>query len=531
MEQISSYITAIHNLFLKCINLQIHCDRAFVEKNIHSIYKEYCALEAFCEHFKNCVGPNAQNFSPLQCQIYQLLSQFFNSLLGWTYQLTIKKLNIQIKQDILKLMKLVCHVDVPTQVLTKGNCFNATFRCLYMDDWSPPPRVCCHILSGDEIKTLQDTLDPSQIVENASVYLENSTETLEYKDEKRLATFDKMKLIETKRLPNTKAVLEDKHALLFCTEIVINTERVYIWSISDPVVQITNGNQQRIAEGTIFWMTYFPMKTLDPFTVYDWVSCQDLTRALEKEFRKRIPHRPLCYVNIAYIYKIIRAFAKQDWISSKMFFKTFWQSDHSFWEWFYNLMKFLQPEKSNRNTGTSVQAIWQAGYIAGFISNEKAAELLKDQRVGTFIIRFSESNINALNVVQKMSDTSVQVYKPWNKEEVNYVSLATCIDHLSGADFVFSIFDNKSKDRNEIIKPPTSDRLNTTNYPRTIGIQSSSSTDFNINVDIVFKMDMDFDIDPDIDTDLQDLLNSLPDISNSDEHLVRELNHNYVFCE
>ncbi|XP_068145722.1 signal transducer and transcription activator-like [Drosophila tropicalis] len=521
MEQASSFGRAIEKLLSKCIDLQILRDRVSVEKNIFLIYEEFSALEPFCEHFKNCVGPNAQNFSPLQCRIYQLLSQFFNSLLGWTKQLTIEELNIKIKQDILSLMKLVCHVDVPTQILRKGNYFNASFRCLLIDDWNPQTRlVCCHILSGDEIKTLQDTLDPSQIVENASVYLENSMETLEYKDGKRLASFDKLKLIKTKRLSNGNSVLEDKCALLFCTEIVMNTERVFIWTLSDPVVQITHVNQERIAEGTIFWMTYFPMKTLEPFTVYNWVSCQDLTRALEKEFRKRIPHRPLCDVNIAYIYNTLQTLAGQESISSEMFLKTLWRPTHSFWQWFYNLMKFLQPRKGNGNNGvsdTSVQAIWQAGHISGFISNEKAAELLKDQRVGTFLIRFSESNINALNVAQKMSDTSVQVYKPWDQQLVNCASLATCIDQLSGADFLLSVFSNEIRDRYEILSPPPTETSNTTNYPRSIGIQSPMSTDMNNNFDI------------DFDVYLKDLPYPTTDVLYYGEQLLSELINNHEY--
>ncbi|XP_046866957.1 uncharacterized protein LOC124460374 [Drosophila willistoni] len=200
-----------------------------------------------------------------------------------------------------------------------------------------------------------------------------------------------------------------------------------------------------------------------------------------------------------------------------MFLKTLWRSTHSFWQWFYNLMKFLQPRNSHGNNSindTSVQAIWQAGHISGFISNEKAAELVKDQRVGTFLIRLS---MNSLNVVQKMSDTSVHVYAPWDQQLVNYGGLATCIDQLSGADFLLSVFSNEIRDRNEIVRQPATEGSNTTNYPRSIGIQSPSSSDININIDIDF----------DLDIYLKDLPYPSTDVPDYGEELLSELINNH----
>ncbi|KRF98246.1 uncharacterized protein Dwil_GK26975 [Drosophila willistoni] len=241
--------------------------------------------------------------------------------------------------------------------------------------------------------------------------------------------------------------------------------------------------------------------------------------ALEKEFNKRIPHRPLCDVNIAHIYNSLQTLAGQESISSEMFLKTLWRPTHSFWQWFYNLMKFLQPRSSNNNgiNDTSVQAIWQAGHISGFISNEKAAELVKDQRVGTFLIRFSESSMNSLNAVQKMSDTSVHVYAPWDQQLVNCAGLATCIDQLSGADFLLSVFSREIRDRNEILRTPATEGSNTTNYPRSIGIQSPSSTDININIDIDF----------DLDIYLKDLPYPSTDVPDYGEELFSELINNH----
>ncbi|XP_068146207.1 signal transducer and transcription activator-like isoform X3 [Drosophila tropicalis] len=443
---------------------------------INKIFVRYCTLTPFVEEYRNCQSRNDTNLTSQQCCTFKLLIQFFNSILYLSNQIksipiSIHQIRTRITTDKYNLMKLVCHADLSTQVLKKGIYFKADFRCLYTDELHmSEPNVYCHIISGNQIKELQEKLDSFQINTETAPVLENCIRILAYKDDKRLATFNNLKLLKTKRFDNCISVLEEKCALLFHVKILINNQLECIWALSKPVVQITHTNQERLAEATIFWMNYFPYETDEPFTVQQTVSRDALKAALVHEFNIRTNFL-LHAVNIEYIGEILLKFAEEEWITSEKFFKTHWKQERSFWEWFYSLMRFLQPRLNNSNEehnnpkDVSVSAIWKAGLIVGLIDRQRAVDLLENYSVGTFLIRFSETNLNSLNIVEKVSDTSVYIHPPFDPQLIEATSLANCIYNSSRAPFLYSPHKGEVLNRDEVLQEFIRPPLSAANYP------------------------------------------------------------------
>lgn len=60
----------------------------------------------------------------------------------------------------------------------------------------------------------------------------------------------------------------------------------------------------------------------------------------------------------------------------------------TFWDWFVAAMKLTRDQ---------LREHWESGYIIGFISRAEATEKLWKCSMGTFMLRFSDSEIGKLN--------------------------------------------------------------------------------------------------------------------------------------
>ena len=61
----------------------------------------------------------------------------------------------------------------------------------------------------------------------------------------------------------------------------------------------------------------------------------------------------------------------------------------SLWEWFFGIAELTRKHLADQ---------WAEGLVAGFLSKERARERLLASAPGTFLIRFSESELGALTV-------------------------------------------------------------------------------------------------------------------------------------
>ncbi|KAI9535049.1 hypothetical protein NQZ68_007137, partial [Dissostichus eleginoides] len=79
--------------------------------------------------------------------------------------------------------------------------------------------------------------------------------------------------------------------------------------------------------------------------------------------------------------------------------------------------------------------LWRDGYIMGFISRERTAELLKEKRTGTFLLRFSESKTNGAISFSWVDNSNgapfVHSIDPYTKDELEKTSLPDYINTYS----------------------------------------------------------------------------------------------------
>ncbi|KAL7977147.1 hypothetical protein Chor_009096, partial [Crotalus horridus] len=79
----------------------------------------------------------------------------------------------------------------------------------------------------------------------------------------------------------------------------------------------------------------------------------------------------------------------------------------SFWVWLDNIIDLVKKY---------ILALWNEGYIMGFISKERERAILSTKPPGTFLLRFSESR-----------KTQIQSVEPYTKQQLNNMSFAEII--------------------------------------------------------------------------------------------------------
>ncbi|RXM36129.1 Signal transducer and activator of transcription 3 [Acipenser ruthenus] len=95
----------------------------------------------------------------------------------------------------------------------------------------------------------------------------------------------------------------------------------------------------------------------------------------------------------------------------------------SFWVWLDNIIDLVKKY---------MLALWNEGYIMGFISKERERALLSTKPPGTFLLRFSESSkeggITFTWVEKDISGkTQIQSVEPYTKQQLNSMSFAEII--------------------------------------------------------------------------------------------------------
>lgn len=65
------------------------------------------------------------------------------------------------------------------------------------------------------------------------------------------------------------------------------------------------------------------------------------------------------------------------------------ERNFTFWEWFHGIMKLTREHLRN---------IWKDGHIMGFVHKKQAEEMLLKCPIGTFLLRFSDSELGGITI-------------------------------------------------------------------------------------------------------------------------------------
>ncbi|ELU09097.1 hypothetical protein CAPTEDRAFT_223577 [Capitella teleta] len=286
----------------------------------------------------------------------------------------------------------------PTQVLKKDSRFTATARSLIgsrLNLHMTLPQVTATIVSEEQARAILNNDKNARRLTSGNIL--NNKGTMEYHQAsgQLSITFRNLvlKTIRRAEKKGNETVTEEKFSILFQTVLTINSDLVYdAWTLSLPVVVIVHGNQNCNAQATILWDNQFADGGRLPFQVADKVTWQQLSQALNTPFTAE------CSMGLSrdnLLYLASKIFNTADDYSNHLVSWTQFNREplpgrsFTFWEWFHSIQKL---------TKDWLQGPWKDRLILGFINKQVAEQWLMQSRLGTFMLRFSDSELGGISI-------------------------------------------------------------------------------------------------------------------------------------
>ncbi|NXF56808.1 STA5B protein, partial [Ciccaba nigrolineata] len=110
--------------------------------------------------------------------------------------------------------------------------------------------------------------------------------------------------------------------------------------------------------------------------------------------------------------------------------------NYTFWQWFDGVMEVLKKH---------LKPHWNDGAILGFVNKQQAHDLLINKPDGTFLLRFSDSEIGGITIAWKF-DSSERMFwnlMPFTTRDFSIRSLA---DRLGDLSYLIYVFPDRPKD-------------------------------------------------------------------------------------
>uniref|UniRef100_A0A671XTW6 Signal transducer and activator of transcription n=1 Tax=Sparus aurata TaxID=8175 RepID=A0A671XTW6_SPAAU len=355
-----------------------------------------------------------------QCQ-----TRLISRLKAWRWEQ--HKATEKSQQQLDGLTSLVVEKQ-PPQVIKTQSKFSTTVRYLLGEKVAPGKPV---VLKAQIINELQARNLGSVPGDNVGELI-NNTAILEHNTSSKstCATFRNMSIKKIKRADRkgSESVTEEKFALLFSTEISITgCDTPYrIQMISLPVVVIVHGSQDNNALATIIWDCAFSEADRVPFVVPERVPWRMMYSTLNSKFTSEVgtKHNLDQY--------------NQHFLAQKIFDKPDFADDYSntmvswaqfnkevlpgrpftFWQWFEGVMELTKKH---------LKTYWSEGLIFGFIGKQHLHLILKDRPNGTFLLRFSDSEIGGITIAYVSASENggqkIQNIQPFTKRDLDIRSL------------------------------------------------------------------------------------------------------------
>ncbi|XP_049884106.1 signal transducer and activator of transcription 5B isoform X2 [Pectinophora gossypiella] len=341
----------------------------------------------------------------------------------------------------------------PPQVMKTNTRFTATVRLLVggqLNVYMTPPRVSVVIISEQQAQLLLKSETAAgrgkQPVECGDIL--NNTGTMEYQPTSRQlsVSFRNMQLRKIKRAEKkgTESVMDEKLTLLFQSEFNVGGgELVFqVWTLSLPVVVIVHGNQEPHGWATVTWDNAFSPQGRVPFQVPDKVTWLQLAETLRIKFCSQTGG-DLTEDNLRFLAeKIFRTSLPINamelnamTVSWTQFCKdALPERTFTFWEWFYMVVKV---------TRDYLRQLWCDRLIMGFIQKKQAEEMLSKCPPGTFLLRFSDSELGGITIAWTGEGNEVFSLQPFTSRDLTLRSLADRVLDLQQLQFLYP---NTSKD-------------------------------------------------------------------------------------
>ncbi|XP_053622337.1 signal transducer and activator of transcription 5B isoform X3 [Plodia interpunctella] len=335
----------------------------------------------------------------------------------------------------------------PPQVMKTNTRFTATVRLLVggqLNVYMTPPRVSVVIISEQQAQLLlkSDTQGgkTKQPVECGDIL--NNTGVMEYQATSRQlsVSFRNMQLRKIKRAEKkgTESVMDEKLTLLFQSQFNVGGgELVFqVWTLSLPVVVIVHGNQEPHGWATVTWDNAFSPSGRVPFAVPDKVTWGQLAETLRIKFYSATSGGDLSDDNLRFLAeKIFRTNLPLNVpelnampVSWTQFCKdALPERNFTFWEWFYQVVKV---------TREYLRTLWCDRLIMGFIQKKQAEDMLSKCPPGTFLLRFSDSELGGITIAW-VDGSEVFSLQPFTARDLSLRSLADRVLDLPQLQFLY----------------------------------------------------------------------------------------------
>ncbi|XP_026748141.1 signal transducer and activator of transcription 5B isoform X4 [Trichoplusia ni] len=335
----------------------------------------------------------------------------------------------------------------PPQVMKTNTRFTATVRLLVggqLNVYMTPPRVSVVIISEQQAQLLLKSETQAgkgkQPVECGDIL--NNTGTMEYQPTSRQlsVSFRNMQLRKIKRAEKkgTESVMDEKLTLLFQSQFNVGGgELVFqVWTLSLPVVVIVHGNQEPHGWATVTWDNAFSPPGRVPFAVPDKVTWGQLAETLRIKFCSATGG-DLSEDNLRFLAeKIFRTSLPLNTlelnatpVSWTQFCKdALPERNFTFWEWFYMVVKV---------TRDYLRTLWCDRLIMGFIQKKQAEEMLSKCPPGTFLLRFSDSELGGITIAWVGEGNEVFSLQPFTARDLMLRSLADRVLDLTQLQFLY----------------------------------------------------------------------------------------------
>uniref|UniRef100_A0A674D0F7 Signal transducer and activator of transcription n=1 Tax=Salmo trutta TaxID=8032 RepID=A0A674D0F7_SALTR len=314
----------------------------------------------------------------------------------------------------------------PPQVLKTQTKFVATVRLLVggkLNVHMNPPQVKATIISEQQAKALlknENTRNDSsgEILNNNCVMeYHQATGTLS-------ANFRNMSLKRIKRSDRrgAESVTEEKFTILFESQFSVG------------------GNE-----------LVFQVKGRVPFIVPDKVLWPQLCEALNMKYKAEVQsNRGLSEENLVFLAQ--KAFSSSsinpdDYRGMTMTWSQFNREslpgrNFTFWQWFDGVMELTKKH---------LKPHWNDGAILGFVNKQQAQDMLMSKPNGTFLLRFSDSEIGGITIAWRM----VWNLMPYTAKDFSIRSLA---DRISDLNHLLFLYPDRPKDEvfSKYYTPPLS---------------------------------------------------------------------------
>lgn len=354
----------------------------------------------------------------------------------------------QISAGFTSLIKNSFLVDKqPPQVLKTQTKFQASVNFMLgskiLSGASKLPVIRAHIVTEKKAQDLFVAPSTEPLNDGAGE-IENGRSVFEFTQATRTcgAVFKNMLLKKIKRCERkgSESVTEEKCAILFTADINFSGSTHVIQALSLPVVVIVHGNQDNNAKATILWDNAFSEIGRRPFYVEEKVPWKKMCQTLNMKFMAEVGTKqeliPMHYRFLAQ--KIFGDNGSYDDVKDRMVSWTQFNKEplrernFTFWQWFDGVVDLTKKH---------LKDYWSDGLILGFVSKQYVHTILGKAPNGTFLLRFSDSEIGGITIahIVRGDDGSGQIQniQPFTARDLQILSLGDRVRDLKQLKFLF----------------------------------------------------------------------------------------------